>query len=69
MNQIAMLPGPMRGARAGRCGPCGISDWHPEARTCQLAGCPLTAATEGDEGAGGPAALPAHAPSPERERA
>jgi hypothetical protein len=63
VNQIAMLPGSMESARAGRCGPCGISDWHPEARTCQLAGCPLAG------GAEGAAALPAAAPSSERARA
>ena len=44
------------------CEPCGISHWHPEARSCQMAGCPFAASRDA-----GPAV--ARDASPERERA
>ena len=48
MSQRTSVPDPETLAMAANpaCGPCGISDWHPEARSCQMARCPFAASCD-----------------------
>jgi len=54
VSQQASLPDPTGMGimlNPGRCAPCGISDWHPEARGCQMARCPFGARDNHDASA------------------